>query len=156
IYFLPVAALGGVAHLAGFEDLLDGAEQAFGIFDHDAVEIAALRFVHRAALQRLEIQTDGGDRCLQLVGDGVEESVLALVALDFANDKDSVHDQAGNNDAEEDDAKNEQPSAALMEDDPTDVEEDGQRDQASAKRDEEGDGLGATGDAHGGYSKSSR
>jgi len=89
------------------------------------------------------------------VGDGVEESVLALVTLDFADDEDGVDNQTNDDDAEEDDAEDQEPGAALVKDDPTDVEEDGQRDQTSAQGDEEGDSRGASGDAHGGYSKAS-
>ena len=128
----PVAAVRAVTDFAGFEDLLDGAEQALGIFEHDAVEIAALRFVERAALQCFEIETNRRDRRFQLVGDRVEEAVLTFVALDFADDEDGVYDETRDDHAEENDAENEQPGAAFVEDDPTDVEEYGERDQATA------------------------
>jgi hypothetical protein len=36
------------------------------------------------ALERIEIEADGGDGGFELVGDGVKEGVLALVAADFA------------------------------------------------------------------------
>ena len=41
--------------LSGFEDLLDGAEKAVGVVEHQAVKLFALGFVHVAALQGLQV-----------------------------------------------------------------------------------------------------
>ena len=88
-----VAAAG--AEFAGLEDLLDGAEQAVGVGEHDLVELLALGFGDVAALKGFEVEADGGDGSFELVGDGVEEGVLALVAADFADQEDGVEDDAG-------------------------------------------------------------
>ncbi len=61
------------------------------------------------------------------MGDGVEEGVLALVAAEFADEEDGVEHDAGGEDGEDDDAEDEQDEAALVEDDPGDVEGDGER-----------------------------
>src|ERR1700689_3160222 len=71
------------AELAGLEDLLDGAEKAVGVGEHDFVELLALSFGDFATLEGFEIEADGGDGGFELVGDGVEEGVLALVAADL-------------------------------------------------------------------------
>jgi hypothetical protein len=96
------------AEFAGFEDLLDGAEEAVGVGEHDAVELLALGFGDVAALEGFEVEADGGDGGFELVGDGVEEGVLALVAADFADEEDGVEDDAGDQQGEEDDAEDEE------------------------------------------------
>ena len=78
----------------GFEHLLDGGEEAVGVGEHDLVEALALGLGDIAALQGLEVEADGGDGGLELVGDGVEEGVLALVAAQLADEEDSVEDDS--------------------------------------------------------------
>ena len=68
--------------------------QAVGVVEHEPVELAALRLVHLAALQRLQVEADGSDRRLQFVGDGVDEAVVLLVAADFAHQKNRVENDA--------------------------------------------------------------
>jgi len=74
------------------------------------------------ALEGFEVEAERGDGGLELVGDGVEEGVLTLVAADLADQKDGVEDDAGGDQAEEDEAHDEQGDAPLVEDDPCDVE----------------------------------
>ena len=81
------------------------AKQAVGVGEHDSVEVLALGFGDVAALQGFEVEADGGDGGFELVGDGVEEGVLALVAADFADQEDGVENDAGDQQAEEDDAE---------------------------------------------------
>src|SRR5438132_270778 len=88
IDFLPVAFVGQMARFASLQNLLDGAEQAIGIFEHDPIELTALRFIDRAGLQSLEIETNAGDWRFEFVRDGVEEAVLAFIATNFAHDED--------------------------------------------------------------------
>ena len=45
----------------GSQDLFDGLEQPVAVFEHDAVELVPLVFVHRARLQRFQIKPDGSD-----------------------------------------------------------------------------------------------
>ena len=65
---------------AGLEHLIDRAMQPLGVGQHDVVEAAPLFVVERARLQRLEVEADRRDRRLELVGDGVDEGVVLLVA----------------------------------------------------------------------------
>ena len=65
------------------QDLVDGVMQPRGVGQHDVVELPPLLLVHLACLQRFEIQPDRRDRRLQLVGDGVDEGVVLLVAPDL-------------------------------------------------------------------------
>ncbi len=53
--------------LACFEDLLDSGKQAVGIGKHGGVELLALSFLYRVALKRFEVESDAGDRGLELV-----------------------------------------------------------------------------------------
>jgi len=66
--------------LSGLQNLLDGAEKALGIVQHEAVKFLALGFIHIAPLQGLQIQADRRNRSLQLVGDGVDETIMLFVA----------------------------------------------------------------------------
>jgi len=127
-----VAAAG--AKFAGFENLLDGRVEAVGIGEHDFVELLALRFRDFAALEGFEVEADGGDGGFKLVGDGVEEGILALVAADFADQEDGVEDDSGDQQSEEDDAEDDKQEAALVDDDPGDVE----GDKATDDEDSEG------------------
>ncbi len=140
-----------LAELASLEDLLDGAEEAVGVGEHDAVELLALGLVDGTALEGFEVEADGGDGGFELVGDGVEKGVLALVAADLAKKEDGDEDDAGDEDGEEDDAEDERGDAALVggDDDPADIEGDGDADEQDAERNKEGDGSAASGEVHG-------
>ena len=126
-----------LARPAGAQDLLDQVEQPVAVGEHDAVELPALVFGEFAALQRFEVEPNRGDRRLQFVRDGVDESVVLLVAPDFTHEKNRVEDQPADDDQEEDDAEDEQHPGTPVDDDPTDVERDGQGDQARAEDDED-------------------
>ncbi len=143
---LVVAAAG--AEFAGFEYLLDGAEEAVGVGEHDFVELLALRFGDLTALESLEVEADGGDGSFELVGDGVEEGILALVAAQFADQEDGVEDDSADEHAEEDDSEDQREDAAFVEDDVTDVEVDGDADEDRPKGDGKGDGATSSGDVH--------
>ena len=58
--------------------------------------------------------------------DGVEEAVLLLISPDFADEKDRVDDEPGNEHTEEDDAEDERNDLPPVKDDPADVEDDRQ------------------------------
>src|ERR1700730_11702052 len=75
---------------AGPQQLLDGRQQTVAVLDHGAIELLALWLLRGACLQRLEIKTDGGDRCLQFVRCGIDEGVMLLVAPYFTNQKGCV------------------------------------------------------------------
>lgn len=143
------APMGSKARLAGLQNLLDRALESVGVAKHELVKMLALGFLDVAALKRFEVQANRGDRSLQFVSDGVDEAIVLLVAADFANQKERVQDHAGNDRGEENDAEEQEHRFAPIQDDPTDVQRDRQRNQAHAQRDEECNGLPATGDFHG-------
>ena len=144
------AVLGAAgAEFAGLEDLLDGGEETVGVGQHDLVELVALGFGDGVALEGFEVEAEGCDGGLELVGDGVEEGVLTLVAADLADQEDGVEDDAGGDQAKEDEADDEQGDAALVEDDPGDVECDEAADDEDAEGDGKGDGSAASVDVHG-------
>jgi hypothetical protein len=99
-------------------------------------------------LKSLEVETDAGDGSLELVGDGVEEGVLAFVAADLADQKDGVEDNTGDEERKEDDAENGERDGSLVEDDPTNIECDGNADEEDAQCDEGGDGSAASCNVH--------
>jgi hypothetical protein len=137
-----------LAELAGLEDGFDGGEEAVAVFAHDGVEALALLLVAGMALQGVEVEADAGDGGLELVGDGLEEGVLALVAADFADQEDGVNDDPGDEDGEEDDAKEINSKAAAVVMDPGDVEDDGEGGETHAQRDEKCPGAAAAVEIH--------
>jgi len=144
------AVLGAAgAEFAGLEDLLDGGEETVGVGQHDLVELLLLFLGDGVALEGFEVEADAGDGGLELVGDGVEEGVLALVAADFADQEDGVEDDSGGEQAEENEAKDYQGKAALVEDDPGDVEDDEADNYEHTEGDGKCDGSAASVDVHG-------
>jgi hypothetical protein len=138
-----------LSQLAGFEDLLDGGEKAVRVREHDLVELLTLGLFDGATLEGLEVEADAGDGGLELVGDGVEKGVLALVAADLADEEDGVEGYAGDKGSEEDDAEDGKGDVALVEDDPGDIESDETANDERAEGDEEGDGSASSGNVHG-------
>jgi hypothetical protein len=137
-----------LAEFAGLEDGFDGGEEAVAVLAHDGVEALALLLVAGMALQGVEVEADAGDGGLELVGDGFEEGVLALVAADFADQEDGVDDDSGDEDGEEDDAEEVDGEAAAVVVDPGDVEDDGEGGETDPERDEKRFGSAATGEIH--------
>jgi hypothetical protein len=138
-----------LTELTGFENLLDGGEEAVGVGEHDLVELLPLRFFDRAALEGFEVEADAGDGGFEFVGDGVEEGVLTLVAADLADEEDCVENDAGYESGEQDDAEDDKSDVASVENDPGYVEGNETADKQSAEGDEEGDSSAASGDVHG-------
>ena len=137
------------ADFAGLEDLLDGGKQTVGVGQHDLVELRALGIGEFAALQSFQIEADGGDGGFELVGDGVEEGVLTLVAADLADQEDGVEDDACGEDAKEDDAEDKREDTSLVENDVTNVEVDRAADEEHPEGDGKGDGSASSVDVHG-------
>jgi len=117
--------------------------------------VAALVGIEIVALERLEIEADGRNRRLRLVGDRVDEGIVLFVPAHFPHQEDGVQHDAGNDDEEEDDAEDEKEAFAPVEQDPADVERHGSRDQARAEDDRGRDPLTAA-DRHKGEDKSIR
>jgi hypothetical protein len=84
------------------------------------------------------------------MGYGIQETVLPFVASDFTDQKNSVYDQSGDDHAKKNDAQNQRHHLTPVKYNPTDIEDHGQGDQASAQGDKKRDGLGSSGYAHGG------
>src|SRR5579872_1094009 len=91
--------------LSRLEHLLHRFQQTVRIVKHEPVKLFALGFIHFAALQGLEIKANGSNRRLQFVSDGVDKTVMLLVALDFADEKNRIENQPGGNGPEKDDAE---------------------------------------------------
>ena len=107
------------AEAAGAQDLLDGGEQTVAIVQHDAVELVALGVVDGAGLEGLEVEADGGDGSLQLMGDGVDEGVVLFVAADFPHQKDGVEHDAADDHEHEQHAQDQQESGAPVRAEPS-------------------------------------
>jgi len=137
-----------LAELAGLEDGFYGGEKAVGVRTHNGIEALTLRFIAGVAGERVQIKTDAGDGSLELVGHGVEERILALVATDFANKEDGVEHDAGDEDQEKNDPDEVDGKAPAREMDPRNVQVDEQTDQAHAHNDEERCGSAAASKVH--------
>ena len=96
------------AELAGPQHLFDGAEQPVAVLQHHAVELLALGLVDLTILQRLQVEPHRRDRRLQLVGDGVDERLVLLVAADLAHQEDGVEHDAGDDEGKDEDADDQQ------------------------------------------------
>src|SRR5208283_2296108 len=144
------AVLGAAgAEFAGLENLLDGGEETVGVCQHDLVELLALGFGDFVALQGLEVEAEGCDGGLELVGDGVEEGVLALVAADLADQEDGVEDDSGDEQGEDNEAENDGGDSSLVENDPGDVVGDEAADDQHPEGDGKGNGSVSSVDVHG-------
>src|SRR6476469_7847877 len=132
-YFTPEPRAGA----SGPQHLLNGVQQPIAVVQHDAGDLAPLVGVQLARLQRLQVQANGSDRRLQLVGDRVQKRILLLVPPDFAHQKDGVQHHPGNDEEEEDEAKNGQHPGLPVEDDPADVEGNRDGDETDAEDGEE-------------------
>jgi len=104
--------------------------------------------VELARLQRLQVQSNRRHRRLQLVGDGVDEGIVLLVAPDLANEENRIDDHAGDDHQEEDRPEHHHDRLAPVQDQPADVQRDRGRDQADAE-DREEDGLALAAGYHG-------
>src|ERR1700761_2360140 len=108
----------------------------------------ALRFFDGVTLQRVQIKTDARNGSFQLVSYSIQKRVLALVAADLANQKDSVEHDSCDKDCEEKHAKHIEGDAAAVDVYPRDVQRYSQCREANAKRDEEGNGSAAACQVH--------
>src|SRR5712692_1238769 len=131
----------GSANAARPQDLLYGPQQPVAFVQHDFVELFALRVVDGACLQSLEVKPDGRHGSLQLVGDRIDKSIVLLIAPDLPHEKNCVQYDAADDHRQQQHTEEEQDSAAPVEQDPTDVEEENDQDQASAERYEKRDRL---------------
>src|SRR5215469_1219177 len=132
IYVAANGCLRLVRNLSGLQYLIDRFEETVGVAQHEPVKILALRLVYVTSLQRLEIQPDRRDGRFQFVCDSVDETVVLLVAAQLANQEARVENHS--------------------QDDPADVQRNGQRYQAYAEDDKERDRLSPARDSHGGNS----
>src|ERR1019366_7595281 len=133
---------------ASLQHLFHGAHEALGVDEHRLVKLAALILVHFALLQRFQIETNGGDRSLELVSNGIDEAVVLLVAPDFAHQKDGIENESGDNGAKEDDAENDFDAFAPVEDDPAAAHGKGDRSQNHSEAEEERNRFAPAGNSH--------
>src|SRR5712691_1912590 len=90
VHSLPVLPVAPMAHLAGFQHLLDGAKEPIGVIEHNAIKVATLGFVELPAFESLQVQANGSDGRLKCVRDSIEKAVLLLISADFAHEKNGV------------------------------------------------------------------
>ena len=82
------------------------------------------------------------------MGNSVDEAIMLLIAANFADQKNRIENEPGNDDEKEYAAEEKFEAFAPVEDDPADVQRERRRNQANAQRDEEVDGLLPTDDPH--------
>ena len=136
-------------HARRTQYLLDCTHQPLRVFEHDLIKLAPLILVDLALLQGFQVKANRGNGRLQFVGDGVQETVLLLVATHLAHQKDGVQNHSGNDESEEQDTEEQRDDLAPVENDPTYVEDQRNSCHKHAESDGEGEGLLATRDAHG-------
>src|ERR1019366_3063634 len=107
-----------VSSLSCLQDLFDGPQQTVGIVEHDAVKGAPLGLVHVAALQGLEVETNGRQRCFQFVGDRIDKAVVLFIAANLAHQEAGIQNEAGGDGAEEDHAEENSDSGLPVQNDP--------------------------------------
>jgi hypothetical protein len=79
----------------------------------------------------------------------VDEAIVLLAAAKFAYQEAGIHDHAGDNEGEEDNSKEQQYAFAPVQNDPTNVERNGERNQTDAQAKEKDDRPAAARDTHG-------
>ena len=80
--------------------------------------------------------------------DGVDEGVLLFIAPDFPDQEDRIDHHSADDEGQKQEAQEKQHPVAPVEQNPADVEQDADQNQARAKRDENRDGLSPAGDHH--------
>jgi hypothetical protein len=133
---------------ASLQHLIHGAHETFGIDEHQLIKLATLRFVDLSPLQSLQVETDRGDRRFEFVRNSVDEAAVLLVAPNFADQKDRVEHQAGDDGAEKDDAKKDLQTFAPVEDDPAAAHGSGDRRKDDTEGQEERNRFAPAGDSH--------
>ena len=116
-----------VSGFAGFQHLLHRSQQPVGVVEHDAVEGASLRLINIAALQGLEIETNGGQRGFQLVSDGVDKAIVLLVAANLAHQKAGIENKSGGDRTKKDHAQQDAYTGLPVQDDPAECDRDNNR-----------------------------
>lgn len=111
------------------KDLLNGMQQPIAVGKHDVVELVSLVLINISCLQSFEIKADGSDWSFEFVRNSVDEGIMLLVTPDFTNEEGCVDYETKDDREKEDDAKNEECDFAPVENDPTDVERDSERDE---------------------------
>src|ERR1700733_4831048 len=138
-----------VSHLAGLQNLLDGAQQAVGVVQHELVKLLPLRLIYFAALQRFEVEANRGDGSLQFMRDRVDEAAVLLIQANFAHEESSVQDHPENNRGKYNYAEEQHDALAPVQDDPAHVKRNRQGHQRYAQHKEKCNRLSAACDTHG-------
>src|SRR6185437_1187343 len=118
----------GGADSPGAQDLLDRPHETVAIFEHNSIELFPFLFVNASRLQRLEIQPDGCDGSLQLMSDGVNESIVLFIPTNFADKKDGVKNDAADDHEQQQHSEKQQNAGPPVQQNPTDVEQQDYRD----------------------------
>ena len=128
------------SRLACFQDFINRAHQTISVFEHEPVEVTALDFVNMGlTLEGLKMKANGGNGRLQFMSDGVDETVVLLIAPDLSDQKTGVEDEARGDCAEEDDPEKDANTFAPIEDDPAKADRDRDRSQDDSEGEKEYD-----------------
>jgi hypothetical protein len=83
-------------------------------------------------LQGFQVKSNGSDRSLEFVGYGIDETIVLLVQFDFTDQEARIQDQSKDNRGKEQDTEKQKHTLPPVEDDPSNVQGDGQSDQTNA------------------------
>jgi hypothetical protein len=101
IYFHAVASGALVSGFAGLQNLFHGAQQTIRVQQHELVKFAPLRLLYLTLLQGFQVKANGSNWGLQFVRDRVDEAVVLLAAANFADQKNRIQSNSGDDSAEE-------------------------------------------------------
>jgi hypothetical protein len=149
IQFRAYSAALLVPNFAGFQNLLDGSEQPIGIEQHEAIKVTALTLADLATLQSFEVQTYRCDGRFQFVCDRVDKTVVLFVPLYFSHQEACVDDHAADNRSEEDYSDEKENSFPPVENNPANVQDNGEGNETDSQYKEKGNRFSAAGDEHG-------
>src|SRR5581483_5323736 len=137
------------ASLSCFQDLFHRAHQAVRIIEHESIKTSALRVVHLrlTAFESLQVKADRGDGGFQLVRNGIDETIMLLIAPNFANQETGIQNEPSDDCAKEQNAEKDFDVLLPVQDDPAKTDGDGSSCQRNTKGKKEGN-LPAAAYAH--------
>src|SRR6185312_1971398 len=107
---------------------------------HDPVKLLPLVLIDGMRLQRLQIEPYRRDGGLQLMGDGIDESIMLFISVNFAHQEECIQNDAGDNRQHQQNAQKKENTRTPVVQSPTHVQQNDDRDNARAQRNEERDG----------------
>lgn len=84
------------------EQLIDEPVETINVFHHGAIKLLSLFAVNRSAVEGLEVEFQGSDRCLQFVCYRVDEIALPAVQIDVLDNPNQIEDDSCKHKSEHD------------------------------------------------------